>query len=75
MDHIPAVFSGSNLVKRLLNITRWLRKALVLLPDPQISKRCNVKDVENFLEESQVCSFILDCYEYLECLIDNSHFT
>ncbi|XP_020112554.1 uncharacterized protein LOC109727081 isoform X2 [Ananas comosus] len=53
MDHIPAVFSGSNLVKRLLNITRWLRKALVLLPDPQISKRCNVKDVENFLEESQ----------------------
>lgn len=53
MDHHLAIFSGSNLVEVLIRGTSWLRKALTVLPEPQISKRCKLKDVEQILEEIQ----------------------
>ncbi|XP_010934762.1 lysine-specific demethylase JMJ17 [Elaeis guineensis] len=47
------IFSGSTLAEVLIRGTSWLRKALIVLPESQISKRCKLKDVEQILEEIQ----------------------
>lgn len=54
MNRHPTIFSGSSLAEVLIRGTSWLRKALIVLPESQISKRCKLKDVEQILEEIQV---------------------
>ncbi|XP_020571581.1 lysine-specific demethylase 5B [Phalaenopsis equestris] len=48
---LPSVFAGSNLVQMLLKGAAWLRKGLNTLFDPQNSKRCTLKEVEDVLGE------------------------
>lgn len=50
-EHLPSQFSIHNLVEVLIRGTRWLRKALIALPEPQSPKKFKLKDIEEILEE------------------------
>lgn len=58
LHHLPSIFSGNNLAAVLTEGSNWLRNAILMSPESQRSKRCKLEDVEEVLEQSEVCPFM-----------------
>ncbi|XP_072993424.1 lysine-specific demethylase JMJ17 [Typha latifolia] len=81
VDHLPAELTASNLARKLFGGTSWLKNALILIPDPQICKRCKLEDLDNALGENQeivimypmVVSILLNAIEKHKSWIEQCH--
>ncbi|KAJ3672228.1 hypothetical protein LUZ60_006949 [Juncus effusus] len=53
LDQNHDIILSGNLATRLIKGINWLKRALAAFPNPKISERCSLKDVESILSEYQ----------------------